>query len=72
MKKYFLEYFAENPYTGGKINILNHYSHAKYVLGKSESKRFVEKLSPPFFGIYRALCPLYCRAHIRNTCFDFF
>lgn len=67
MKKYFLEYFVENPYTEGKINILNHYSHAKYKLGKSESKHLVEKLSPPFSGIHGALCPLPTVVHTEET-----
>lgn len=67
MKKYFLEYFVENPYTEGKINILNHYSHAKYVLGKLESKRLVEKSSPPFPGAHGARCPLPTVMHTEET-----
>lgn len=38
-KKHFLEYFVENPYIEEKIQILNYYSHAKYVLEKLDEKK---------------------------------
>lgn len=77
MRKHFLEYFVGNPYREGKIQILKHYSHAKYVLEKLNENEGVEmcwklQLSLSFFGTHWSLCHLSTDVHTSKYVLIFF
>lgn len=76
-KKHFLEYLIKNPYIEGKINILNHCSHAKYVLEKVDEKKMSWNLlktsvkSSLLWNAQTSLPPLHWCAYVEIR-FDFF